>query len=219
MGPEILVPAAIGAVSSAAMGKSPITGALLGGVTGGIADKLQLGQMFNLGSKAAETAAPAATAVTETAVPTTFMNQYIPSSLLSNPAQVTNAAGEVMGANLAKQGMSMFPMSTQPSTFTDGVQDVFRPKFEDIARGTSADFTGGGAARAGTGLLDTASNYATQNPLMVASAGKSILDVYNQAEQADKQRLQEAVAIGSRPVTQGKSGPMAGNLLQVKRIG
>ena len=219
MGPEILVPAAIGAVSSAAMGKSPITGALLGGVTGGIADKLQLGQMFNLGSKAAETAAPAATAVTETAVPTTFMNQYIPSSLLSNPAQVTNAAGEVMGANLAKQGMSMFPMSAQPATFTDGVQDVFRPKFEDIARGTSADFTGGDAARAGTGLLDTASNYATQNPLMVASAGKSILDVYNQAEQADKQRLQEAVAIGSRPVTQGKSGPMAGNLLQVKRIG
>lgn len=217
MGPEILVPAAIGAVSSAAMGKSPLTGALLGGVTGGIADKLQLGQMFNLGSKAVESAAPAT--VTEAALPTTFMNQYIPSSLLSNPAQVTNAAGEVMGANLAKQGMSMFPMSTQPSTFTDGVQDVFRPKFEDIARGTSADFTGGGAARAGTGLLDTASNYATQNPLMVASAGKSILDVYNQAEQADKQRLQEAVAMGSRPVTQGKSGPMAGNLLQVKRIG
>ena len=216
MGPEILVPAAIGAVSSAAMGKSPLTGALLGGVTGGIADKMQLGQMFNLGSKTAEAAAPA---VTEAALPTTFMNQYIPSSLLSNPAQVTNAAGEVMGANLSKQGMSMFPMSTQPSTFTDGVQDVFRPKFEDIARGTSADFTGGGAARAGTGLLDTASNYATQNPLMVASAGKSILDVYNQAEQADKQRLQEAVAIGSRPLTQGKSGPMAGNLLQVKRIG
>jgi hypothetical protein len=218
MGPEILVPAAIGAVSSAAMGKSPITGALLGGVTGGIADKMQLGQMFNLGSKAVESAAPAA-AVTETTIPTTFMNEFIPSSLLSNPAAVTNAAGEAVGANLAKQGASMFPMSTQPSTFTDGVQDVFRPKFEDIARGTSADFTGGGAARAGTGLLDTASNYATQNPLMVASAGKSILDVYNQAEQADKQRLQEAVAMGSRPITQGKSGPMAGNLLQVRRIG
>jgi hypothetical protein len=219
MGPEILIPAAIGAVSSAAMGKSPITGALLGGVTGGIADKMQLGQMFNLGSKAVETAAPTATAVTEAALPTTFMNEYIPSSLLSNPAQVTNTAGEVMGANLAKQGASMFPMSTQPATFTDGVQDVFRPKFEDIARGTSADFTGGGAARAGTGLLDTATNYATQNPLTVAGAGKSILDVYNQADQADKQRLQEAVAMGNRPITQGKSGPMAGNLLQVKRIG
>ena len=219
MGPEILVPAAIGAVSSAAMGKSPITGALLGGVTGGIADKMQLGQMFNLGSKAVETAAPTATAVTEAALPTTFMNEYIPASLLSNPAQVTNVAGDVMGANLAKQGASMFPMSTQPATFTDGVQDVFRPKFEDIARGTSADFTGGGAARAGTGLLDTATNYATQNPLTVAGAGKSILDVYNQADQADKQRLQEAVAMGNRPITQGKSGPMAGNLLQVKRIG
>lgn len=216
MGPEILVPAAIGAVSSAAMGKSPITGALLGGVTGGIADKMQLGQMFNLGSKTAEAAAPT---VTEAALPTTFMNEYIPASLISNPAQVTNAAGEVMGANLAKQGASMFPMSAQPATFTDGVQDVFRPKFEDITRGTSADFTGGGAARAGTGLLDTASNYVTQNPLAVAGAGKSILDVYNQAEQADKQKLQEAVAMGSRPITQNKSGPMAGNLLQVKRIG
>lgn len=36
LGPEILVPAAIGAVGSAAMGKSPVTGALLGGATGGI---------------------------------------------------------------------------------------------------------------------------------------------------------------------------------------
>ena len=36
LGPEILIPAAIGAVGSAAMGKSPVTGALLGGATGGI---------------------------------------------------------------------------------------------------------------------------------------------------------------------------------------
>ena len=216
MGPEILVPAAIGAVSSAAMGKSPITGALLGGVTGGIADKMQLGQMFNLGSKTAEAAAPA---VTEAALPTTFMNEYIPSSLLSNPAQVTNAAGEVMGANLAKQGASMFPMSTQPATFTDGVQDVFRPKFEDIARGTSADFTGGGAAPAGSGLLNTASQYVQNNPMTVLGGGKSILDVYNQAEQADKQRLQEAVAVGSRPISQGKSDIAGGRLLNIKRIG
>jgi len=219
MGPEILVPAAIGAVSSAAMGKSPLTGALLGGVTGGIADKMQLGQMFNLGSKAVETAAPTATAVTEAALPTTFMNQYIPSSLLSNPAQVTNVAGDVMGANLAKQGASMFPMSTQPSTFTDGIQDVFRPKFEDIARGTSEGFTGGGAAPAGSGLLNTATTYAQNNPLTVAGGAKSILDIYNQGEEENRRRLQEAAAYGSRPITQGKSGPMAGNLLQVKRIG
>lgn len=218
MGPEILVPAAIGAVSSAAMGKSPITGALLGGVTGGIADKMQLGQMFNLGSKAATSAAPAA-AVTETAIPTTFMNEFIPSSLLSTPATVTNAAGEVVGANLAKQGASMFPMSTQPSTFTDGVQDVFRPKFEDIARGTSEGFTGGGAAPAGSGLLNTASQYVQNNPLTVAGGAKSILDIYNQGEEEDRRRLQEAAAYGNRPISQGKSGPMAGNLLQVKRIG
>ena len=36
LGPEILIPAAIGAVGSAATGGSPITGALLGGATGGI---------------------------------------------------------------------------------------------------------------------------------------------------------------------------------------
>jgi hypothetical protein len=218
MGPEILVPAAIGAVSSAAMGKSPITGALLGGVTGGIADKMQLGQMFNLGSKAVESAAPAA-AVTETAIPTTFMNEFIPSSLLSNPATVTNAAGEAVGANLAKQGASMFPMSAQPPTFTDGVQDVFRPKFEDIARGTSEGFTGGGAAPAGSGLLNTATTYAQNNPLAVAGGAKSILDIYNQGEEADKRRLQEAVAMGNQPIRKSQSGPMAGNLLQVRRIG
>jgi len=218
MGPEILVPAAIGAVSSAAMGKSPITGALLGGVTGGIADKMQLGQMFNLGSKAVESAAPAA-AVTETTIPTTFMNEFIPSSLLSSPATVTNAAGEVVGANLAKQGASMFPMSAQPPTFTDGVQDVFRPKFEDIARGTSEGFTGGGAAPAGSGLLNTASQYVQNNPLTVAGGAKSILDIYNQGEEEDRRRLQEAVAYGSKPITQGKSNPMAGNLLNVRRIG
>ena len=59
----------------------------------------------------------------------------------------------------------------------------------------------------------------TKSYTSFVGGAKSILDVYNQAEQADKQRLNEAVAMGSRPISQSKSGPMAGNLLQVKRIG
>ena len=40
MGAPVLIPAAIGAVGSAAMGKSPITGALLGGALGGVGSSL-----------------------------------------------------------------------------------------------------------------------------------------------------------------------------------
>jgi hypothetical protein len=62
-------------------------------------------------------------------------------------------------------------------------------------------------------------SYAQQNPMTVLSGGKSLLDIRQQNEQADQQRLNEAVAMGNQQIRKGQSSPMTGNLLQVKRIG
>lgn len=60
MGPEILIPAAIGAVGSAATGRSPITGALMGGALGGFGKAAGLfGEAAGATGAAAQTTTPA----------------------------------------------------------------------------------------------------------------------------------------------------------------
>lgn len=226
MGPEILVPAAIGAVSSAAMGKSPITGAVLGGVTGGVLDKFGVGSsLFDLGGKTATGAgvnlgSVATNSIDDIALPTAtsglstgamgagiqIPKVAVDSTLGAVPQAVQTSGGllniGIPSTNIPTSGISnlgvQFPQST--------------PEMINLANQ-------GQIKQAAPSLFDSVASYAQQNPMTVLSGGKSILDIYNQSEQADKQKLQEAVAMGSRPITQGKSGPMAGNLLQVKRIG
>lgn len=226
MGPEILVPAAIGAVSSAAMGKSPITGAVLGGVTGGVLDKFGVGSsLFDLGGKTATGAgvnlgSVATNSIDDIALPTAtsglstgamgagiqIPKVAVDSTLGAVPQAVQTSGGllniGIPSTNIPTSGISNFGVQLPQST----------PEMINLANQ-------GQIKQAAPSLFDSAASYAQQNPMTVLSGGKSILDIYNQSEQADKQKLQEAVAMGSRPITQGKSGPMAGNLLQVKRIG
>ena len=228
MGPEILVPAAIGAVSSAAMGKSPLTGAVLGGVTGGVLDKFGVGSsLFDLGGKTATGAGVnlgsvplnVASSIDDVALPTATsglsvgsMNGIqIPKLAFDSTAGAANQAVQTSGGllnigipstNIPTSGLSNLGVQLPQST----------PEMINLANQ-------GQIKQAAPSLFDSVSSYAQQNPMTVLGGGKTILDVYNQAEQADKQRLQEAVAMGSKPITQGKSGPMAGNLLNIKRIG
>lgn len=226
MGPEILVPAAIGAVSSAAMGKSPLTGAVLGGVTGGVLDKFGVGSsLFDLGGKTATGAgvnlgSVATNSIDDIALPTAtsglstgamgagvqLPKVALDSTVGAVPQAVQTSGGllniGIPSTNIPTSGLSNFGVQLPQST----------PDMINLANQ-------GQIKQAAPSLFDSAIEYGKNNPMTVLGGGKTILDVYNQAEQADKQRLQEAVAMGSKPISQGKSGPMAGNLLNIKRIG
>jgi hypothetical protein len=256
MGPEILVPAAIGAVSSAAMGKSPITGALLGGATGGIlggaggaggnlfsgfksalpsaTPSLGSGGYAALGQAGSAGIGGASTGIQLQPV----FNQAVNSvdDLIANPNLIDDMVSQgFSGTNLPANNQIAFKDFYPTANFTDdglsfgkslsSADQMFANKFvteqnpfaldpRRIAVDTPLTF--------GERLSDIGSNtmsYAQQNPMTVLSGGQSLLDIRQKNEQADKQRLQEAVAMGNQQIRKGQSGPMAGNLLQVKRIG
>jgi hypothetical protein len=69
----------------------------------------------------------------------------------------------------------------------------------------------------GSNIIPNTVSYAQQNPMMVLGGGQSLLNIRQQNEMANKERLKNAVAL-TQPIRQGQSGPMTGNLLQVRRI-
>jgi hypothetical protein len=256
LGPEILVPAAIGAVSSAAMGKSPITGALLGGATGGILGGAggAGGNLFSGFKSALPSAAPslgsggyaalgqaggagiggASTGLTINPI-LNSVDDVMPIDKITSSYIDDMASQGFSGTNLPANNQIAFKDFYPTANFTDdglsfgkslsSADQMFANKFvteqnpfaldpRRIAVDTPLTF--------GERLSDIGSNtmsYAKQNPMTVLSGGQSLLDIRQQNEQADKQRLNEAVAMGNQQIRKGQSGPMAGNLLQVKRIG
>ena len=258
LGPEILVPAAIGAVGSGVMGGNPIKGALLGAATGGIlggaggaggnlfsgfksalpsaAPSLGSGGYAALGQAGSAGIGGASTGIQLQPV----FNQAVNSvdDLIANPNLIDDMAsqgfsGTTLPANgygiqipkfkpeaisFADEGLSFgAPLSSADQMFTNKFvteQNPFAVDPRRMAVDTPLTF--------GERLSDLGSNtmsYAQQNPMTVLSGGQSLLDIRQRNEQADKQKLQEAVAMGNQQIRKGQSGPMAGNLLQVKRIG
>ncbi len=236
MGPEILVPAAIGAVSSAAMGKSPITGALLGGATGGILGAAggAGGNLFSGFKSALPSAAPslgsggyAALAPTASSgiggAATGGINFGSIGTNLGgtnlgvgsqgiNIAPYLNVADDGLGFAAAGVPSTGIPLSASNAVVTEPNMFAIDPR--RMAVDTPLTF--------GERVSDLGSNamsYAQQNPMTVLSGGQSLLDIRQQNEQADQQKLNEAVAMGNQQIRKGQSSPMTGNLLQVKRIG
>jgi hypothetical protein len=237
LGPEILVPAAIGAVGSGVMGGNPIKGALLGAATGGILGgaggaggnlfsgfKSALPSATGTGVQLGSTALNPALALD--VVDDVALNQAFNQSLnTALPTSVTGGGGAAInfkdigttfgGTNLPAggAGISIAPYTNIPVDKFGQVNPLgLDPR--RMAVDTPLTF--------GERLSDLGSNtmsYAQQNPMTVLSGGQSLLDIRQKNEQADKQRLQEAVAMGNQQIRKGQSGPMAGNLLQVKRIG
>ena len=99
MGAPILIPAAIGAVGSAAMGKSPITGALMGGALGGFGSSLFSGAAAGAtGANAAGAAAPSslfgATEAISPFTPTGVLGTQTMNSALTGFQPALGMAGE-----------------------------------------------------------------------------------------------------------------------------
>ena len=101
-------------------------------------------------------------------VPTTFMNENI-------PAFMTSEAGR----NAAAFNPSLY--ATQG--FTDGVLNQYAPNFADIAKGKSADFTGGGY---GPGFFENLGSSAMDavkaNPFQAGTLGLNLYDRMNPSQ-------------------------------------
>jgi len=235
LGPEILVPAAIGAVGSAAMGKSPVTGALLGGATGGIlggaggaggnlfsgfksALPSATGTGVQLGSTAVNPSL-ALNAVDDVALQNAF-NTSLPTNLIGGAGQGINISPYL---NVADDGLG-FAASGAPATGIpfNPIQDLTASQIgaldpRRMVVDTPITF-GERVSDFGSNFIPNTVSYAQQNPMMVLGGGQSLLNIRQQNEMANQQRLRNAVA-SAPPIRQGQSGPMAGNLLQVRRIG
>lgn len=219
LGPEVLIPAAIGAVGSAAMGKSPVTGALLGGATGGLLGGAG-GNLFS-GFKSA---LPSATGTGVQLAPTVAntvddlaLNTALPTNVIGGAGQGINISPYL---NVADDGLG-FAASGAPAT---GIPLSFPSTPNPLAldpRRMVVDTPltlGEKVSEFGSNIIPNTVSYAQQNPMMLLGGGQSLLNIKQQNEMADQQRLRNAIA-SAPPIRQGQSGPMAGNLLQVRRIG
>lgn len=213
LGPEILVPAAIGAVGSAAMGKSPVTGALLGGATGGILG----GAGSNLFS-GFKSALPSTTGIqlTQPAITEGLSTALTPAVVGGGGAGITGLGTQALGGagitglgsgTLGAGGAAITGLNTIP------LEAAINPNISKLAVDTPLTL-GERFANLGSDTM----SYAKQNPMMVLGGGQSLLNIRQQNQMLDEQRLRNAIA-SAPPIRQGQSGPMAGNLLQVRRIG
>jgi len=202
LGPEILVPAAIGAVGSGVMGGNPIKGALLGGATGGI-----LGGAGGAGSNlfsGFKSALPTGLQGTSAAVApslgsggyaafapaaTQTVASNVANPILSNASNMGNI-GMANTFNTGASNISNVAMATPeyvnpalitnpsqlpppaPQTYTDGVADVIRPRFDEPIRVTEqATKTGGYETPFYEKTFNSILNYAQKNPLDIAGVG------------------------------------------------
>ena len=101
-------------------------------------------------------------------VPTTFMNENI-------PAFMTSEAG--------RNAAAFNPSSYAMQTYSDGVLNQYAPNFADIAKGKSADFTGGGY---GPGFFENLGSSAMDavkaNPFQAGTLGLNLYDRMNPSQ-------------------------------------
>lgn len=269
LGPEILIPAAIGAVGSSAMGGNPIKGALLGAATGGI-----LGGAGGATAAAGTAGQGAGAGLIGGANLSTAGGVGIGSgasgglgSFLSNikgietapvnfgtggyasgiggqaigslgPMPAGQSLDEILEVTIPRQNLanitspeaianSAFPKFEASGFSNLGVEPTVSVPFSTEAFTNNPLMAQQIANNAGQTVspsffdnmgLNKLSSYVQQNPMVALSGGQSILNIRQQNEAAEKQRLRDAIA-SVPPIRQGQAGPMAGNLLQVRRIG
>ena len=201
MGAPVLIPAAIGAVSSAAMGKNPLLGAAMGGALGGVGSSLFGGAAAGAtGANAAQAATPASLFGTTEAIspftPTGVLGTQTMNSALTGMQPALGMAGE----QFAAQNAPMFSGS-------QGMFDVAGTQNQMLGGiGQQTAMGGGGydpslmgsmqrGVESGYGAL---SDWAKANPMKALSTTGDIVKAVNPQEQA-QQTMQPAIP----PVTRG----------------
>jgi hypothetical protein len=226
MGPPVLIGAGLGAITSAAMGKSPFTGALLGGATGGMfggaggfgsgfsqgggllssVGSTATGAGVNLGS----TTANLADDVALNAVDDVAFNQAFNTALPTNVAggggagiNFKDIGTSFGGTNLPAggAGINIAPYTNIPVNKLGEINPLsIDPR--RIAVDTPLTF--------GERISDLGSSgysYLKDNPATALGGVNSFSNASNQAEQAKQQRLNEAVATGAQPIQRKQFDP------------
>jgi hypothetical protein len=201
MGAPVLIPAALGAVSSAAMGKSPITGALMGGALGGFGSSLFSGAAAGAtGANAAGAAAPSslfgATEAISPFTPTGILGTQTMNSALTGMQPALGIAGEQFAAQnapmFAGQG-GMFDVAGTQNQILGGI-------------GQQTAMGGGGFDPSLMGSVQrglesgygTLSDWAKANPMQALNTTGQAIQAVSPQEQA-QQISQPAIP----PVTRG----------------
>ena len=133
-----------------------------GGYASGIGGQVIPNAITSIAPTVAETVTPN--------LPTSFMNEYVPQNLITQGTE-----------------LPVSTVASQPATFADGIQDIYRPQFENITRGTSDAFTGGGY-NANGGLFgsikDMFGGLSTSDKV---GLGLKSVDLFNQPQQQMQQ--------------------------------
>jgi len=120
---NFIIPAAVGALTSAAMGKDPIQGAVVGGVSGGLLGGME-GNLFNLGSSTATSTGTGAV----TSAGTAFGANQVPTALASGVGSgaatggTTSLLGSTTGNAIPAYDMGMQGVNANIGGFTAPVQ-------------------------------------------------------------------------------------------------
>ena len=200
MGAPVLIPAAIGAVGSAAMGKSPITGALMGGALGGVGSSLFGGAAGATGANAAQAATPASLFGTTEAIspftPTGVLGTQTASSALSGLQPTLGMAGEQFAAQnapLYTGSTGMFDVGGTQNQILGGLGQA------TTAAGGGYDPSLMGSVKRGieTGY-GSLSDWAKANPMQALSTTGQAIQAVSPQEQP-QQTVQPAIP----PITRG----------------
>jgi hypothetical protein len=223
MGQAVLIGAGIGALSSAAMGKSPFTGALLGGATGGaFGGAGGFGSGFTEGgllSSVAPTATGAGVQLGTTAVNPALaldvaddvaLNQAFNTSL---PTTVSGGGGASInfkdigtnfgGTNLPAggQGINIAPYTNVP---VNKLGEINPLTIDPRRMVVDTPLTFGEKL---SDLGSSAFSYGKENPMTLLGGANSLSSLSAQTDQAQKQKLSEAAARGTQPIQRNQFDP------------
>ena len=204
MGAPVLIPAAIGAVGSAAMGKSPITGALMGGALGGFGSAAGL---FGSGAAGAGAGATGATSAGGTGLfgAAEAISPFTPTGVLGAQTMTPGLTGSITGLGVSAPAMAAqnAPMFAGPS----GMFDVAGTQNQILGGiGQQTAMGGGGFDPSFMGSVQrglesgygTLSDWAKANPMQALSTTGQVVQAVSPQEQ-QQQVGQPAIP----PVTRG----------------
>ena len=204
MGAPVLIPAAIGAVGSAAMGKSPITGALMGGTLGGLGSAAGL---FGAGAAGAGAGAGATTAGAGSSGlfgATEAISPFTPTGVFGAQTMTPGLTGAVTG--LGASAPAMAAQNALPYTGSTGMFDVAGTQNQILGGiGPQTVMGGGGYDPSLMGSVQrglesgygTLSDWAKANPMQALSTTGDAIKAVSPQEQPMQQPVIPPVTRGT----------------------
>ena len=199
MGAPILIPAAIGAVSSAAMGKNPLLGAAMGGALGGVGSS-----MFGAAGAGATGAGAAQGAGTGLFGATEAISPFTPTGVFGAQTMTPGLTGAVTG--LGASAPAMAAQNALPYTGSTGMFDVAGTQNQILGGiGQQTAMGGGGFDPSFMGSVQrglesgygTLSDWAKANPMQALSTTGDAIKAVSPQEQPMQQPVIPPVTRGT----------------------